>query len=267
MKELSLREQQLISLDILRYFDKICRENRIKYSLGGGTLIGAVRHQGFIPWDDDVDVYMHRDDYEKFVLAWNKLTHSRYEISLLESIYGALSGEMTKIYDKNTEIIDTKGRKTGLFIDIFVWDGVPNDKDIIYKVMKKHRRIKLRFSSCRKRWFKSHENSITYKFFRKLSYYLFNKMMLNLSQFQKLYPISKADHIGLVLSDYGGWERSYMPKKYFNDVVYLDFEGEKYPVMSGYHEHLTMYYGDYMKFPPVEEQRPLHTVKAYLLEN
>ncbi|MDO5055523.1 MAG: LicD family protein, partial [Pasteurella oralis] len=177
MRKITLREHQLITLDILKYFNKICIENNIKYSLGGGTLIGAVRHQGFIPWDDDIDVYMCRDEYEKFVQTWQHQQHTRYDLSLAESIDGMIPGEMTKIFDKETRLIDTKGRTTGIFIDIFIWDGVPNDSYIIYKAMKKHRRIKLRFSSCRKRWYRAGENTFTRAIFSKLSHYFFNKMM------------------------------------------------------------------------------------------
>lgn len=212
MKKLSLRELQLVTLDILKYFDKVCAKNNIQYSLGGGTLIGAVRNSGFIPWDDDIDVYMHRDQYEKFVKIWNNEKHDQYELSLAEDIHGMISGEMTKIFDKNTTLIDTKGRKSGIFIDIFIWDGVPNEPDVIYKVMKKHRRLKLRFSSCRKRWYKAKDNTLIKSMFAKLSNYLFNKMMLNLKRFQDKYPIDKTEYIGLVLSDYGGWKKSYMPK-------------------------------------------------------
>lgn len=266
MKKLTLREHQLVTLEILKYFHQICIENNIKYSLGGGTLIGAVRHQGFIPWDDDIDVYMVRDEYEKFVQVWNKKEHGKYSLSLAEDIHGMMSGEMTKIFDQESYIIDTKNRKTGIFIDIFIWDAVPNDADIIYKMMKKHRRIKLRFSSCRKRWYRAKENTLTHKIFSKLSHYLFNKMTNNLILFQQTYPINQTNYIGLVLSDYGSWHKSYMKKEYFSDVVYLDFEGEKFPVMNGYHEHLTMYYGDYMELPPLEERIPSHTKEVYLLK-
>ena len=265
MKRITLREHQIIALDILKYFNQICLSHGIKYSLGGGTLIGAVRHQGFIPWDDDVDVYMCRDEYEKFVQAWQHQQHTKYDLSLAERIDGMIPGEMTKIFDKETRLVDTKGRTTGIFIDIFIWDGVPNEPSVIYKAMKKHRRLKLRLSSCRKRWYRAQENSLMKVVFSKLSHYFFHKMMTHLTSFQQKYPIERADYIGLFLSDYGGWQKSYMPKAYFSDVVYLNFEGETFPVMNGYHEHLTMYYGDYMQPPPVHEQKPHHTVEAYKL--
>lgn len=266
MKKINLREHQLIALEILKYFDKVCSENNIRYSLGGGTLIGAARHQGFIPWDDDVDVYMCRDEYQKFVEVWKKMHHKRYEISLAEDITGFMSGSMTKIFDVKSLLIDVQNRKSPVFIDIFILDGVPNNANLIYEFMKKHKKCKTHFFSCRKRWFKSKEGTWQQKLFSTLSHYLFNKMQSNLRIFQKQYPFEKSEYIGLVLSDYGCWQKSYMPKNYFDDVTYLDFEGNKYPVMKEYHKHLTEYYGDYMQLPPEKDRNPTHAKEVYLLE-
>ena len=152
-----------------------------------------------------------------------------------------------------------------MFMDIFIYDGVPNEPKIIYPLMKKHRRIKLRFSSCKKRWLRAKENTVKKAILNKLSHFLFSKMQKNLAQFQIKYPIKQCDYIGLVLSDYGGWQKSYMPKEYFNHIVYKEFEGRQFQVMNGYHEHLTQYYGDYMKLPPEEDQKPHHIQEAYIL--
>ena len=266
MKKLTLREQQLVALDILKYFDKICQEHNIQYSLGGGTLLGAVRHKGFIPWDDDIDLYMRRDQYEKFVKVWNQQKHSRYELSPIENIDAFLPGEITKIFDNKTKLYDGGGRPAKIFLDIFLYDGVPNDAKIIYKVMKKYRILKLRFTSCKKRWLRAKENSLQQKLFKKLAHYYFNKMNNYLADFQKQYPLESTEYMGLVISDYEYWKVSYMPQKYFSDVVYLDFEDSKFPCMNAYHEYLSMYYGDYMQLPPKEEQKPKHTLEAYLDE-
>ncbi|MFU2056910.1 LicD family protein, partial [Avibacterium paragallinarum] len=263
----SLDDIQKISLDILIYFDSFCKRNNINYSLGGGTLIGAVRHKGFIPWDDDVDVYMLKDEYDKFISLWSKESHSRYKLSAAESIDGFMPGEMTKIFDNKTLLTDIKGRKSNLFIDIFIFDGVPSNPKILYKEMKKHRRIKLRFSSCRKRWYHNGKNKILNYIFSNLSIWLFDKMMTNLARVRSNNPIEKSELIGLFLSDYGNWKKSYMKKEYFSSTILADFEGYKFPIMNGYHEHLMMYYGDYMKYPPLDQQKPSHSLEAYLLND
>ncbi|HHV6931633.1 TPA: LicD family protein, partial [Haemophilus influenzae] len=109
MKKLTLREQQLVCLDILDYFHALCEKHQIRYSLGGGTLIGAIRHKGFIPWDDDIDVYMHRDEYQKFINAWLHEKHERYIIGTAEDILASNTGEMAKIFDNKTKTIDING--------------------------------------------------------------------------------------------------------------------------------------------------------------
>ncbi|MFD1805816.1 phosphorylcholine transferase LicD [Pasteurella oralis] len=267
MRTITLREHQLITLDILKYFNKICIKHNIKYSLGGGTLIGAVRHQGFIPWDDDIDVYMCRDEYEKFIQAWESLNHERYRLSLAERIDGVSVGETTKIYDLKTHLVETNDDVYGIFIDIFVWDGVPDDPKAIFSIMKKHKRLKAHYFSIEKREKKYQNSKIFSHIIDVLKSYFFNKMMEHIYSFQKRYPIKQANTIAMVLFDYNNWKKAYMPKEYFNDVIYLDFEGDKYPVMKGYHQHLTVYYGDYMQLPPIEQRIPHHIKEVYLLED
>lgn len=152
MKKLTLREQQLVCLDILDYFHALCEKHQIRYSLGGGTLIGAIRHKGFIPWDDDIDVYMHRDEYQKFVDVWFQETHEYYNMETVEDILAQKTGEMAKIFDCRTQITEIDGKKSAMFIDIFIYDGVPNNPKIICSFMKKYRRTHRRFYSCKKRW-------------------------------------------------------------------------------------------------------------------
>ncbi|HHF4920676.1 TPA: phosphorylcholine transferase LicD [Haemophilus influenzae] len=268
MKKLTLREQQLVCLDILDYFHALCEKHQIHYSLGGGTLIGAIRHKGFIPWDDDIDVYMHCDEYQKFVDIWFQETHEYYNMETAEDILAQKTGEMAKIFDCRTQITEIKGKKSAMFIDIFIYDGVPNNPKIICSFMKKYRRTHRRFYSCKKRWLREKENTLWKAILNKLSHLIFSKMQKNLEQFQITYPIKQCDYIGLVLSDYddcGGWKKSYMPKEYFNHIVYKEFEGRQFQVMNGYHEHLTQYYGDYMQLPPEEDQKPHHIQEAYIL--
>ncbi|HHE8910476.1 TPA: phosphorylcholine transferase LicD, partial [Haemophilus influenzae] len=263
MKKLTLREQQLVCLDILDYFHALCEKHQIHYSLGGGTLIGAIRHKGFIPWDDDIDVYMHRDEYQKFVDVWLHEKHERYIIGTAEDILASNTGEMTKIFDNKTKTIDINGDENKIFIDIFIYDGIPNNKKIIYTIIKKYRKRKNHFASCKKRWIRASQNSLKYTILNWLSNLLFHRMQNYLSEIQKLYPINTSENIGLLMTEYRNWNKAYMPKEYFNHIVYKEFEGRQFQVMNGYHEHLTQYYGDYMQLPPEEDQKPHHIQEAY----
>lgn len=266
MKILSLREQQLALLDILDYVNDICEQHHIIYSLAGGNLIGAVRHQGFIPWDDDIDIYMLRDEYEKFVKVWKSREHKRYFLESIDDIHASHTGELTKIYDRHIFLQDHHQKEMPLFLDIFIYDGVPKEEKRIYKLMKTHRRLRLRFNSCRKRWKRGKPNTLMTQFFEACSRFLFRKLEKHSQYFLRHYPLEKAEYIGLVTSGYGLLKESYMPKAWFSHIVYLDFEGRKFPCMNGYHEHLTRYCGDYLTAPPKEEQTPKHTSLCYVLD-
>lgn len=266
MKKLGLREQQLALLDLLDYFNSICQNHQITYSLGGGTLIGAVRHQGFIPWDDDLDIYLFRDEYYKLLASWNKIPHKRYDLEPIEDIHAHHCGVVAKIYDKRILVYDHEEKGAPLFLDLFIYDGVPNDEKIIYQFMKKHRNLALRFHSCKKRWKKANPSSFTHKIYEKLSYFFFHKMEQNVQNLLRISPMESSETIALAISEYHHWQKSYMPKEWFSHTVLLDFEGRKLPCMNGYHEHLLAYYGDYLTLPPKEEQIPKHSLYALLLD-
>ena len=131
MKQLDINELRAIQLEILDYVAKFCDEHEIKYWLDGGNLIGAIRHKGYIPWDDDVDVGMLRADYEKFMLMFNE-NNTRYRFTCYElnrSFYlpsGKVTDTETVLYEP-----DEKGIKTAVYVDIFVYDNAPDD-DIFF---------------------------------------------------------------------------------------------------------------------------------------
>lgn len=265
MKKIFLKELQMISLDILDYFHHICEAHNIQYSLGGGTLIGAIRHQGFIPWDDDIDVYMLWSEYQKFVSVWNKLSHNFYKLSPIETFDGDVVGEMAKIYDERTYLSE-KHRASHIFIDIFILDYVPSDLGILYKSMKKHRRLTLRFKSLRKRFYRAKDKSGCKKILGKLSQIYYEKMQANLSRLRETYNEKNSDNIGLFLSDYACWKKSYMPKEYFRSFKKVKFENKYFYVTEYYHQCLTDYYGDYMTLPPEDERSPKHGIEVYWKE-
>ena len=127
-----LRKVQLIELEILKEFDKICKDNHLRYILVGGTLIGAIRHNGFIPWDDDIDISMPRKDYNKFIKIQKKqLNHQKYYFQCMETEneFGLPFGKIRRkgsIYSETTCPLDEK--KQGIWIDIFPIDKIDNNK-------------------------------------------------------------------------------------------------------------------------------------------
>ena len=126
-----LKQLQAVMLEMLKLVDKICRDNDIKYSLCSGTLLGAVRHKGFIPWDDDLDIRMTRDNYDKFLDVWEKLRPEGYELQNKENT-PIFPQSFSKIRKNNTTFIQHEWEKgmynTGIFIDIFPLDRIPEKK-------------------------------------------------------------------------------------------------------------------------------------------
>ena len=128
MKKLNLYDIKTLELDLLINFDKFCKENNLIYFIAYGTLLGAIRHGGFIPWDDDIDIQMPRTDYEKFLTLRDK-----YESSFYGNVIKTLGDKgypfpFTKIENKNTLVIEHKMTtkiKTGVWVDIFPMDGLP----------------------------------------------------------------------------------------------------------------------------------------------
>ena len=131
MRRLSIEEAKQIELDILAFIDSFCKQHGIDYFINYGTLIGAIRHKGFIPWDDDIDLSMTRENYERFIQLFTQ-EQSKYKILALETDERYYNN-FIKVVDSTTKIVDTRNTKTydsGIFIDIFPMDSF-NDSKVI----------------------------------------------------------------------------------------------------------------------------------------
>lgn len=266
-REMSLDEIKATELSILKRFDKICRENDIEYSLAFGTMLGAVRHKGFITWDDDIDVLVKRVDYEKLMSL--QYEDEKYEIKSYRYSKDYFY-PFAKMIDKSTCITeDWRAEKDmGLYIDIFPLDYVNVDAP-----ENEHEQILNKIRARADRWDTiaylmghkiSHHKafSIRYiaKFLFKLTTIPFRKRIIRhadllnakeksgnycamLLQLDTINPFIKADA--------------------FKNTVYLDFEDFKAPVYADYDYILTMQYGDYMTPPKPENQKSIHWFKAY----
>lgn len=265
MKELSLRELQFAELEILKYFDNFCRENELKYSLAGGTLLGAVRHKGFIPWDDDIDVCMPRPDYEKFVSSFKHeslfITHDRESNAKYP---------FTKILDKKV-MLNHEGfsEVENLWIDVFPVDGLPeNDKRLakIYKKSTFYRKV-IGFNQV-ENFDKYHgrHNKIVAKLigiFAKI--YGYKRAIRNSIKLAQKYDYEKSDFVGAVTwGCYGVGER--MVKSEYEKFIEMEFEGYNFFVMGCWDSYLHGIYGDYMQLPP-EDKRVTHGIQAFKVEH
>ena len=262
MKELiSTEEIKHIELSILKYIDSVCKENGLKYFLAYGTLLGAVRHKGFIPWDDDIDIYMMRDDYDKFIklLTDNEESHFRLLSMYNDSEYFY---EFAKVVDSRTQI-DTKNIKKieheGVWIDIFPLDDAPK-----YLRMAKwflNCLVACRILSVNLRFPSNKYSRLLYPLWA-VSKLIGPKFFLKLSD--RIAKCGKSnEYVGYMCSM--GISKYYFNKQWCSETIMVDFEGKQYPAFKQYDEYLNYQYGNYMQLPP-EDKRISHQVEAYWRE-
>ena len=152
MKKLGLKEIQQRELEIFKKFVEICEQYGIRYYLAGGTLLGAARHKGFIPWDDDIDVNMPREDYETLLSHADEIGASG-DYKLVAGELGNLNYPFAKIYDLHTNIrklYDDDDTERNLWIDIFPMDGLPDDEkkveDIFHRTLTARKMLRLKMA-------------------------------------------------------------------------------------------------------------------------
>lgn len=268
MRELTLEEVQKISLEIFTKFDEICREHNLKYFMMYGTLLGAVRHKGFIPWDDDIDVWMFREDYNKLCEILESETLKNLEV--LNEKNTKYFAPMIKISRKGT-LAKRKNfyfiKKLGVFIDVFPVDKVPNNKNICKIIFKIQKIIfYLQYMSINTRFKISKNRSIQYKvckiimfFIAKLFTYDFWIIVANK---YRCFISNRSKNSKNVAFIFDGNIKDVYNIELFEKCIELDFENGKFFASQYYDCILKQYFGDYMELPPVEE-RVGHPTKFY----
>ena len=255
---LTTNEIKQIELSILDYIDSICKENSIKYYLAYGTLLGAVRHKGFIPWDDDIDIYMLRDDYMKLIQIMKNKKENRYQ---LLSIYNDLdyTYEFVKVVDVKTSLIVKNinhSAKEGVWVDVFPLDTLSK----CIKIQKFFINI---FVACRilsvYQKFPFEKRSIVFYPLWIVSKIIGPRYFLKVTD--RMAKMGRNDEmVGYMASM--GVSKYYFPKEWCLNTCLVDFEGKKYPAFEHYDEYLKFQYGNYMQLPP-EDKRVSHPVDAY----
>lgn len=266
LTEEQLRKLQLEMLSILVEFDRICKKHGIRYFLSGGTLLGAVRHKGFIPWDDDVDVEMLREEYERFCcVCSHELEHSVFFFQDWHTdehycwTYGKLRKKETAYVRVGQEHLR---QKTGICIDIFALDAMKNQPfplrvcEVMTRVCRKVLWARVGFKLEHVRWKK-----VLYSFLR----YVPRTWTLTLFECVTQAFQSEKDVTFLVFTGTDSRsERGYLQQfEWFAKSVEVEFEGKMFPAPIGYDQVLRFWYGDYWKYPPKEERIP-HTTASYI---
>lgn len=263
---LTLRELQLEELKILKDLAKYLNENNYTYFLCAGTLLGAVRHKGFIPWDDDIDILMPREEYSRLIKEYNQNPIKKdYTLKALELNNSGYP--FAKLVTNNIVIESKSAEDKNLWIDIFPIDGYPDDYDESLKLEKRiltrKGMIYLHTTSFKNIWKekKSVKNRILKMFLKPIS--MLVPVKTSAKKIQKMatkYKYSTSKYVGGSVWGYGIQERM-EKEKVFSSAAELEFEGEKFCAPIGYKEYLSNIYGDYMKLPP-EEKRVTHNIIA-----
>ena len=257
-------------LGMLKYVDEICRREGLTYWLSGGTLLGAVRHKGFIPWDDDVDLMMPRQDYERFIKLAEKYSNDRYRIvhPRLEREYAM---PWVRVWDLGTRVDLSNMVKYGaenLFLDIFPVDALPTNKklcDLHFKRVRL-RDILLKCSRKTDLWEDERLQLLKRVIMAVTSVRSPNHYARALDRFSGRGDLNRAKYAGVtVVTHYGSRER--MPAEVFRGSVNVTFCDGQFPAPVGWETYLGNLYGDYMQLPPEEKRHSDHRLRVHLVDN
>lgn len=265
MEKDELRKLQLYQLDILKEVNRICEKYSIKYYISWGTLLGAVRHKGFIPWDDDIDISMFWDDYLRFCEVCRQELDEKLFLQNI-STDKEYFRPWSKLRINNTTSMDRQldymNMHWGICIDIFPIIKVPSDKKsrIIQKLLINVYKI-LCFEPLVISTFNNNNNLKIYeKLILAIPTIIFSVIPTSLKQSMKKMLIKKitkkpkksSEICGEVLSM--GYEKAVVPESMYGEPQKLEFEGYEFNAPNQYIEYLTNFYGDYMKLPPESER-------------
>lgn len=277
MKKISAYENKKIVIELLDFFDKVCKKNNIEYSLSGGSLLGAVRHHGFIPWDDDADVMLTRPNYERIKKIFSSMEESKFGF-INENHPGYYYG-FSKLYNKKTWVktlspLDRNLKDLGVYIDIFPIDKIPDEEQNLQRFSTEIRELNDHlFLSVpgvyytNQNWFKRNIKRVLFY----PRYLKENRLHKTPSEWHALvldklkqFDDTDAQNGGFILSEYS--TKEIIPYATFMKYRDIKFEGRMFRAIFDYKTYLTALYGEYMELPPKKKRHPKHAYIEYWKE-
>lgn len=255
MAKLTIQESRTVMLQLLEEFASFCDSHGLRYYLAYGTMLGAVRHQGFIPWDDDIDVMMPEEDFLKLADIYQS---DRYEVVKCYCDR-RVSLTMGRMYASYTYGIRHQRRTLGISIDIYLMYGTPTGEDALQRHIARIHQLGLRARRWRRyAGFVSHHHLLPerWNFFKSL---LTRCTEGRVRQYGK-YPFGKGDYT-FITTDTRRYE-----KEIFAGRTLMPFEGKPYYVPAGWDRCLTIRYQDYMQLPPEKDRHPVHQAFEYFMD-
>lgn len=271
-KEIPIEEIKELLVTALQSFHDFCEENGLRYYLCGGTLLGAIREKGFIPWDDDVDVFMPRPDYMRFIELTRNGLSARYRV---HSHYHDrnYTFPFVKISDCSTRAVGVKKvveEDLGVFIDVFPIDGLPESRNKmrVHMFYLKYLRRMNHYARYRESLFKDIHLG---PFIAHLPIFLLSLLIGRLMGYRfwlnaidrvsMRYAYASSRSVGVAV--WGYYDRERMRKESMEPRILLAFEDKHFFAAANYHEYLSRLYGDYMIPPPPETRESSHQFKYY----
>lgn len=261
MEKLDLKGLKLIQLNILKQVADFCDKNGIVYFLCGGTLLGAIRHGGYIPWDDDIDIMLPRPDYEKLVANFQSPNLKLYHSDSTRNYYYPFA----KISDDRTLLRETYSKQKidiGVNIDLFPIDGFPEKKKETLNHLKHIGRYrswlnwKIFTLSERLKWYKK-------LIFSVIPFFIPGKYLITkINSSAKKHEFLKSSKAGITVWGYG--KREICPQIIFTKDTVVKFEGYAFKAPLNYHTYLEKVFGDYMKLPQKEKRVSHHKFRAWV---
>ena len=257
----TLKEMQQKMLEMLIYFKQFCEKYHLRFWLIGGGAIGAVREHGFVPWDDDIDLQMPRPDYERFHRLWAKYGDKKRYTLCRSDRKTNYHHAASSLRDPNTTFICTYNKNQeichGISLEFGAVDATPDSKLLQYiqifwgymfAIFNAQRLPNNRGKMAR---------TVTKMLYAMTTKKMKDDIWIFAEKQKSKYSWKKAHYIKEL---WGKTSFYNFPKEWFDSVVWVDFEGEKMPLPKGYHEYLSLIFGDYMKRPPVEQQVAKHDI-------
>lgn len=269
MRKIEIDETREILLSLMDNIHAFCEKYGIKYYLAFGTLLGAVRHNGFIPWDDDIDIVMPRPDYDKFIELYSKEGDERLLASNVDERY---KYPFAKLCKKNTLLIEKGGNagvEIGVYLDVFPLDALGNSEKDAKKIMRELLPfVNLNLSLLVKQWRKEVSFVKNFAIWNLHNIALImgghRKLLKKIDKIIRTYDYNESAYVGEVIDEIQ-YKRITDKRLYENRELHV-FEGRQFYIPSGYDKILKNFYGDYMTPPPVDKRVLTHDFEAFSLE-